>query len=126
MAYRINTFHILDADVVYKEGGESKDFDRIKPNFPKRKDTVAIVSAIEKKLLEIWSQVLNNHSISNSCKFVELGGKGLDAVQIVAKIQEAFSTKSITVKDIYRQETVQNLARCMEQNANSIFPGYLQ
>lgn len=78
----------------------------------------------EKKLLEIWSNILkiNKDKISIDDDFFDLGGHSLKAMAIAAKIHEVFNV-NITLKEIYQCLTIKNISFYIENiEKNSYLP----
>lgn len=69
---------------------------------------VAPRTHVEKKLAEIWSQVLGIELIGIHDKFFDLGGDSLLTVRVVMKAHQA--GLSITVKQLFQHQTIAELA----------------
>ncbi|QOR34872.1 amino acid adenylation domain-containing protein [Clostridium sp. 'deep sea'] len=63
----------------------------------------------EKRLVEMWSEILNIDTVGIDDDFFALGGHSLKAIKIVAFIQKQFKTE-ITVSEIFRNSTIRKLA----------------
>ncbi|HEY9873910.1 MAG TPA: amino acid adenylation domain-containing protein, partial [Candidatus Obscuribacterales bacterium] len=63
----------------------------------------------EKKLAEIWSQVLGVTQIGIHNNFFELGGHSLIATQIIAKVREEFQVE-LPLRCLFQSPTVEGLA----------------
>lgn len=76
---------------------------------------VAPSNAIEEKLSEIWSEVLNipKEEISVIASFFSMGGHSLKAVTLFSKIQAVFEVE-ITLIDIFNSSTIRNLSIIIE------------
>ncbi|MFS4449718.1 condensation domain-containing protein, partial [Maribacter sp. 2307UL18-2] len=72
---------------------------------------------IEKELVEIWSEVLKlpTNVIGANTSFFELGGHSIRAVQLINKVQNAFSVK-IDLRDIFETNTVSGMAVIIGNN----------
>ena len=66
----------------------------------------------EKKLVEIWSEVLHREKdiISIDSDFFELGGHSLKAVTLVSKIHKELGVKILLI-DVFKNPTVKGLSR---------------
>ncbi len=62
----------------------------------------------EKRLVEIWRDVLKVDSIGVTDNFFELGGHSLKATQIMSRIHKEFNVK-LALKDIFMYQTIEEL-----------------
>ena len=74
-----------------------------------RKEKILPRNDIDKKLIEILKELLNNNSISLTDSFFDLGGDSLSAINLCAKIKSEFKTE-IFVKDILNGASIQDIA----------------
>ncbi|MEJ8546229.1 amino acid adenylation domain-containing protein [Brevibacillus borstelensis] len=72
------------------------------------------LSETERKLAEIWSQVLHIDGIGVHDSFFDLGGDSILSLQVVARANEA--GLPITLKQIFDLKTVYELAKQIESN----------
>ncbi|MEM7064361.1 MAG: amino acid adenylation domain-containing protein [Cyanobacteria bacterium P01_B01_bin.77] len=81
---------------------------------------VAPQTAQEKKLAEIWSDVLDISPIGINDSFFELGGDSLRLMQLIAKIEESF-IGNLSFVDFFKQPTIANLYRqlCRQQQSST-------
>ena len=88
---------------------------------------------IEKKIVEIWEAELNIKGIGIDDSFFELGGRSLDTIRTISRINNILGTKMpLTV--IFQYPTVAELAREIEvifnqknsSNTQNIFPAPLR
>ncbi|MCP5051333.1 MAG: amino acid adenylation domain-containing protein [bacterium] len=82
---------------------------------PPRNDT-------EKKLADIWQEVLNKETIGINDNFFAAGGHSLKAVQIVSRTHKTLSVE-LSLRDIFAFPTIAQLARQVEQTPGSRFSG---
>jgi len=76
---------------------------------PKLKEAASTpLTAIEKQLVEIWSQVLRIEQIGIHDNFFELGGDSILSIQIIAKANKA--GLQITPKQLFQHQTIAQLA----------------
>ena len=75
----------------------------------------------EKKLVKVWAEVIGRNALPGSQKeigiednFFQLGGHSLSAILMVSKIHKEFGVK-ITLEDIFKNQTVKQLAASLEQ-----------
>jgi amino acid adenylation domain-containing protein/non-ribosomal peptide synthase protein (TIGR01720 family) len=75
------------------------------------REYVAPSTPTEEKLAEIWSEVLglDQANISANDNFFELGGHSLKAIQVMARINQAFATQ-VSIQNIFAENTIANLA----------------
>ncbi len=81
------------------------------------KDNIAPRDEVEKKLVEIWSEVLGitTDKISINRSFFELGGHSLKVVILIAKIAKEFDVK-LSVPTLFRISTIEHLSRHIKQS----------
>jgi len=72
---------------------------------------------IEKKLVEIWSQILDlaENEISVTANFLSLGGHSLNVIQMVTLVNKEFSVQ-IKLNDIFNGKTIRQLYELIEMN----------
>lgn len=73
---------------------------------------------IEKKLVEIWSEVLgiDKNAISIDSNFFHLGGHSIKATLLAAKIHKEFDT-SIQLKNIFELPTIRTFSKFIRRSA---------
>ncbi|UCH93124.1 MAG: amino acid adenylation domain-containing protein [Candidatus Aminicenantes bacterium] len=82
----------------------------------------APTNALEKKLVEIWSEVLCRDSeISIDDNFFELGGHSLKANIVVAKINKTLNV-DLSLVEIFVRPTIRELAQLIRQGKRKIYP----
>jgi len=79
-------------------------------------DYVAPSNDIEKKLVSIWSVVLNKpvERISTNASFFDLGGHSLNAIVVLSRISKEFNIK-ISFSELLKTPTIQNAAMIIFQ-----------
>jgi amino acid adenylation domain-containing protein len=72
---------------------------------------------IEKKLLEIWTQLMNleKEKISTDANFFQLGGHSLRAIVMISKIHKELKV-TIPLAEIFRTPTIRGLAGYIKQS----------
>jgi amino acid adenylation domain-containing protein len=72
---------------------------------------IAPANEIEKKLVEIWADVLNidENVIGRDANFFELGGHSLNATLLLSKIHKELKVK-ISLADLFEMQSVEELA----------------
>ena len=79
---------------------------------------VAPGTPIEGVLVSIWSQVLGIDGVSIKSNFFEIGGHSLLATQLVSRVREIFKVE-MPLRRIFEYPTIEELARCVEQEQRS-------
>ena len=74
-------------------------------------------SEVERKIAEIWEQVLGHQNISRVDNFFDLGGDSLRLMRVRNQLQHAFS-KELPIVDMFRCPTVQTLAQYLTTHQN--------
>ncbi|MCU4776825.1 amino acid adenylation domain-containing protein [Bacillus cereus] len=92
----------------------------------KRTEYIEPKTEIEKKLVEIWEELLGYSGISVYDNFFGIGGHSLLAVQLMSKIKKTFNVK-IPLTVIFQSGTIAALAKQIDRNKiykvnNSIVP----
>lgn len=87
----------IDKDVLIKKGKTTSKYGREAKN------------ELEKKLLEIYCEVLKNTEIGVTDDFFEMGGHSLRAMVLVNRV-EAYIGKRVEISDIFKYPTVEALA----------------
>jgi acyl carrier protein len=86
---------------------------------------VAPGNRLERKLQEIWEEVLKVKDIGTKDAFVHLGGNSLDAVTIASKIHKEFNVK-VQLSEIFKLSTLEKLScyieEAVEDNFSPIMP----
>ncbi len=67
----------------------------------------------EKRLADIWAEVLGIEQLGIFDNFFELGGHSLLATQVISRIHEAFSIK-LPLINLFKYPTVAGLAECLD------------
>jgi amino acid adenylation domain-containing protein len=70
----------------------------------------------EKKLVEVWQEVLNRDVIGIHDNFFELGGNSLRLVMLHAKIEEIYPGK-VKIADLFTYSTIGKLIRYIEETS---------
>jgi gramicidin S synthase 2/tyrocidine synthetase-3 len=93
-----------------------------KPEFKAREDYVAPANKIEKKLAEIWSEVLaiEKNIISINTNFFELGGHSLKATVLVLKIHKALNVK-VPLTEVFKRPTIRGLYQYIKKTGKDQF-----
>jgi acyl transferase domain-containing protein/acyl carrier protein len=69
---------------------------------------------VEKKLVEIWSEVLGRKSIGIDDNFFDIGGNSLNIIKVNKRLKEAFK-KEAAVIDLFRYTTIRSLAQFLQR-----------
>ncbi|KAA3617209.1 MAG: amino acid adenylation domain-containing protein [Calditrichaeota bacterium] len=73
----------------------------------------------EKKLVDIWQEVLSLEQVGVNDNFFELGGHSLSIVQAQAKIKEVFE-KEVNIVDMFRYPTISTFAKSMQNGTDLV------
>jgi amino acid adenylation domain-containing protein len=68
---------------------------------------------VERKVLEIWAQLLDSKAIGTDDNFFTIGGQSLLAMRMVSKIAEVYGV-NIPVHQVFKHSTVATLAKVVE------------
>ena len=78
-------------------------------------------SDVEKRLAEIWSEVLGVTRVGRDDDFFELGGHSLLATQIVSRVREAFHVE-LPLRSIFEASTLARLTRYLKEHGGLEVP----
>jgi acyl-CoA synthetase (AMP-forming)/AMP-acid ligase II/acyl carrier protein len=70
-------------------------------------------SPMEKRLLQIWSEVLGLSEFGVGDRFLDLGGDSMLAGQIVSRVREAFQIE-VSIVDFFEAPTIAEMAKVLE------------
>jgi amino acid adenylation domain-containing protein/FkbM family methyltransferase len=77
-------------------------------------DYKAPSSVTEKRLLELWQEMLGLENISITDNFFELGGHSILAMRLVYRIQDIFGV-TISLVNLFEYPQIESLARALEE-----------
>lgn len=83
------------------------------------KDYIAPKTETEKKLANIFKDLLNIDNVGENDDFFELGGDSLLAISMISKISEVFLCE-ITIKDIMDNSSLEKLAQLIDERPTTI------
>jgi NAD(P)-dependent dehydrogenase (short-subunit alcohol dehydrogenase family)/acyl carrier protein len=72
---------------------------------------------LERRLAELWAEVLGASRVGRDDRFFDLGGSSLRAAQLVARVNAALDTRML-VHQLYEHPTVGELAAVLEKETN--------
>jgi acyl carrier protein len=75
--------------------------------------SITPVSATERRLADMWRELLNVESIDSDVSFFELGGHSLLATQLASRIRQEFKVE-LPLRDVFDTPTVRALAGAIE------------
>ncbi len=75
---------------------------------------------IERKVIEIWSKLLENNNIGIHDDFFALGGHSLKATMLLSRIKKEFGVL-IKLKDIFENPTVKEFSKVIAHSKSDIF-----
>lgn len=90
--------------------------------FNEKRDIVEPGNEIERKVFDIWSNVLGREGISISDDFYVLGGNSLKMIRIYTLLNKEFPEK-VLVQDLFDNRTIESIARLIEDKLGIIENG---
>ncbi|RKG94218.1 amino acid adenylation domain-containing protein, partial [Corallococcus sp. CA053C] len=81
-------------------------------------DYVAPTTATERRLAELWAQVLRVERIGRQDHFFELGGHSLLATQVVSRVRSAFGVE-LPLRALFEAPVLEQLAQRVEQASSA-------
>ncbi|WP_405146123.1 phosphopantetheine-binding protein [Sphaerisporangium sp. NBC_01403] len=76
---------------------------------------------MEKRVGEIWKDVLGVSPGETNATFSELGGRGMSALRIVARIQDELGVR-VEVGDLFEHQRLDSFVRHVMTRARSVPP----
>jgi acyl carrier protein len=70
---------------------------------------VALSTPIERRLVQIWAEVLSLEQVGIHDDFLELGGHSLLAMQVASRVHDAFHVE-VRLKSLFEASTVADMA----------------
>ena len=88
------------------------------PGEPKSesREPVAVYDDVEKRLAEIWQDVLGVNRVEAGDDFFELGGHSLLALRLIARVETVFARK-IPVSAVFQARTVAQMANLLREES---------
>jgi acyl carrier protein len=68
---------------------------------------------VEKRIADIWSDVLKMDAVGVRNNFIDLGGHSLQAIQVIARVNQAYGI-DLSLKSAFEASTVHALAELVE------------
>jgi len=78
----------------------------------------------ERRLANLWQELLKRESLDRDEEFFDLGGDSLQAVRLIAMIEERFGVM-IPLHTLLESPTIAQLAVAIEEQRSSIYPRYI-
>ncbi|MED4806368.1 phosphopantetheine-binding protein, partial [Bacillus atrophaeus] len=72
----------------------------------------------EKKLVEIWRNVLDVEDISIDANFFELGGNSINLSQLYSKMQNDY--KDLNIADLFKYQSIEEISQYLNSQTNSV------
>ncbi|MGB8192955.1 MAG: amino acid adenylation domain-containing protein [Chitinophagaceae bacterium] len=89
-------------------------------NEAKKHSSLTAQTVTEKKLLEIWKEILELKQISIDDNFFEIGGHSLKATRLASKIYRVFGI-NLALKTIFTHTTITALAQQIEKEDKQVY-----
>jgi acyl carrier protein len=71
-------------------------------------------NALERKVLDIWEEVLDLRGIDPGSQFFDIGGDSLKIVQVQIRLRSVLKT-NVSLRRLYEHQTVESLARLLAE-----------
>lgn len=98
----------------------AQDFDNQKLNFPLVEQDFTVT---EKKIANIFYQILGCQNFSKHDSFFELGGNSISSIRLISKLNLEF-TINLTISLILQHNTIHKLAEYLESESNKTIGSY--
>lgn len=118
--YMIPNFYIRLNEFPLTNNGKLDRMALPEPEIESGEQFIAPVTDIEKKLTEMWADILDvdHELISVNRSFFELGGHSLKSITLVNKISIEFGIK-ILLKDVFTHQNIRNLSALITESFGS-------
>ncbi|MDV2993142.1 MAG: hypothetical protein N4J56_002796 [Chroococcidiopsis sp. SAG 2025] len=112
------------ADIVLPETIDCSQFnenlkDKLATTQNSSRQIVAATTEIEKKLIAVWSEILNHPQIGIHDNFFELGGHSLLAVKLFAEMEKRFG-KNLPLSVLFQAPTICQLADVVQRTEETV------
>ncbi|MEL7002144.1 MAG: amino acid adenylation domain-containing protein, partial [Bacteroidota bacterium] len=84
------------------------------PTFNSKKNIVLPSTELEKRIANIWEEILGHNDLSMNDNFFEIGGHSLKALQLISRIRSDFKIE-LDLKEIYEFSTLKLLSDEIEK-----------
>lgn len=122
-SYNVNSFcHIIPVDTIPLL--ENGDFDitalksQVSGAISSNSEISKQVSDTEKKLIDIWKELLGTSNITPTDNFFDLGGNSLLTTQLISRLNDQYSI-SLKIKNVFQFSTIEGLARYIDEESVS-------
>ncbi|WP_408955077.1 amino acid adenylation domain-containing protein [Natroniella sp. ANB-PHB2] len=114
--YMIPSYFIQLEEMPLNQNGkiDRKELPKPNKNVIKNVEYVAPKNEMERKLVDIWSEILNLKQIGTEENFFDLGGNSLAAMQLMNLIRLEYEIV-IPIKEIYAQPTIKMLVEKIKE-----------
>lgn len=85
-----------------------------------KEDYLPPTNDLEKRLAEIWSEVLGVQRVGSNDNFFELGGHSLKATVLVARVFKEFGVE-LSLREVFRKPVLHDLAETIRQAEKSFY-----
>lgn len=115
--YMIPAYFVFLEDFPLTAGGEINRERLPRPEKPGLEEYAPPGNEIEKKLVEIWAEVLHleNDCIGIDTDFFDLGGHSLNAIRMLTRIDKELNIK-LDMNDVLEISTIRGLAAFIKKN----------
>ncbi|HEX2925663.1 MAG TPA: amino acid adenylation domain-containing protein [Ruminiclostridium sp.] len=110
--YQANYIDQPGAEVAYSEDASLKEKH---PRPDMKNEYIPPKNETEKKLAQIWGDILGIDPVGIHDEFFELGGDSLLLVQLHSKIKDTFNTE-MAVVDLYKYNTIASIAKYLSSD----------
>ncbi|WP_413565385.1 amino acid adenylation domain-containing protein [Bacillus sp. 3P20] len=124
--YMLPSFFIPLNDLPITPNGKTNEKELPAPELMlnQEEEYIAPRTTVEKKLAELWEQILGVTPVSIGTHFFEVGGHSLKAVSLIAAIERELSVK-LSIKKIFEHPYLEEMAIMIEQEKNREVLGIL-
>ncbi len=117
--YMIPSFVIALSEIPLTPNGkiDRKALEKLDIDMPDRKEYVAPQTAEQKKLAEIWKEVLGLDTLGIHDNFFEMGGHSLMVTRLVSRVDKEFGIP-ISVSEVFDAATIQKMTNTILNKRN--------
>ncbi|MFD1676439.1 amino acid adenylation domain-containing protein [Alicyclobacillus fodiniaquatilis] len=120
--YMIPLYYVQLSHIPLTNNGkvDNRSLPKPNPKIPPSVDLVLPQNDLERRIFDIWREVLGVHEFGVTDSFFALGGHSLKVTTLAAKLLKTFKVE-VSIKDIFERDTVREIANLIADTENSPF-----
>ncbi|MCK4760833.1 MAG: amino acid adenylation domain-containing protein [Candidatus Aminicenantes bacterium] len=99
----------VELDKLPRKPNAKVDYDGLPDPFKEEAEYIAPRGDVEKKLVEVWCDILGIEKVGRTNSFPEVGGNSLNIMTLVSRLRREFDIK-VSLADIFGNQTIEEQA----------------